>query len=239
MNFSYTDVLAEFGIGSAHPGGFILTKELLHTLQLKIEDHVLDCGCGTGQSSSYIKSTFDCSVTAIDAHPIMVEKARNRFNAEDQVINLIEGSIEEMPFADHSFDLLVSESVAVFTDVDRTLAEYSRVIKPGGILLLNEMVLLEHLDTTAQKKIMDMYQIEQLFYTDEWLKRLSKAGITSIQSCIASPISSLIKQQEDRENDFFPSEDINPIFHEMLAKHQQLSKNYASKLGFILIIAKK
>ncbi|TSB47096.1 class I SAM-dependent methyltransferase [Alkalicoccobacillus porphyridii] len=239
MIYSYTDVLAEFGVGSAHPGGFLLTKELLSTLPIKKENRILDCGCGTGQTASYLSSTFHCDVTAIDAHPVMIEKARNRFNAEDQSTRLIKASIEAMPLPDLTFDILISESAAVFTDLGRTLREYARVLKPEGTLLLNEMVLLEPLKEEEELKIKDMYGVNELLYTDEWLKRLSEVGFSTIHSCLASPVSSLLDQQQDRGNDFFPSDEINPHFHELLAKHQQLSRTFASKLGFLLVIAER
>lgn len=236
---SYTDVLAEFGVGSAHPGGFTLTKELLDNVAIHKEMHVLDCGCGTGQTASYIQKSFQCKVTAIDLHPLMIEKARNRFNITDQPITLVEGSIEKMPFPDLSFDLVLSESAAIFTKVGLTLAEYARVLKPKGKILLNEMVLLEQIPAKDVVNIKQMYNINELLLTDDWIKRLANVGITKVDSCMAGPISSLLEQVEDRGNDFDPSEEINPIFHEMLTEHHQLSQTYATQLGFLLLVAEK
>ncbi|MCM2674542.1 class I SAM-dependent methyltransferase [Alkalicoccobacillus plakortidis] len=239
MKYSYMDLLAEFGIGSAHPGGYTLTKELLTQLSIQKEDDILDCGCGTGQTASYIYTTFQCNVTAVDFHPLMIEKARNRFNMEDQMIHLVEANIESMPFSSKSFDFVLSESVAAFTHVDHTLKEYARVLKTGGKLFLNEMVLLEDPQEEEAKEIKEMYQIKQLLSTNQWVNKLNENGFQSIQLCIASPISALLNQEEDRENDFFPSEVLDPTLHDLWNEHQTLSKRYSTKLGFLLIIADK
>ncbi len=46
---TYIDFLAYYGIGSAHPGGFTLTKQLLAQLPLRQGADVLEIGCGTGK----------------------------------------------------------------------------------------------------------------------------------------------------------------------------------------------
>ncbi|MDQ0206115.1 class I SAM-dependent methyltransferase [Alkalicoccobacillus murimartini] len=239
MSYSYMDVLAEFGIGSAHPGGFTLTKELLSQVAIHKQDHVLDCGCGTGQTASYLSSSFNCSVTALDIHPLMIEKARNRFNIEDQPITLIEGNVEAMPFEDQTFHYVLSESVTIFTNIDQTLNEYARVLKPNGTLLLNEMVLLERTTQDEEAELKEMYQASDFLFTDQWIKKLKAHGFSSVLSCIASPISALLAQSDDKGNDFFPSDVLDPALHDMLGKHHELSKSFASKLGFLLIIVQK
>ena len=54
MGNRYLDLLAEFGVGGAHPGGFPLTKEVLSSLHLPPSSSVLDIGCGTGQTAEYL-----------------------------------------------------------------------------------------------------------------------------------------------------------------------------------------
>lgn len=51
---TYIDFLAYYGIGSAHPGGFTLTKQLLAQLPFRHGANVLEIGCGTGKTAKDI-----------------------------------------------------------------------------------------------------------------------------------------------------------------------------------------
>ena len=79
MSNAYIDILAYFGIGGAHPGGFNLTQSILDAENIPPTQSVLDIGCGTGQTAAFLAERFNCQVTAIDKHPVMVQKARIRF----------------------------------------------------------------------------------------------------------------------------------------------------------------
>ena len=54
MSNSYLDLLAYFGIGGAHPGGFNLTQSLLEDENIQPVDSVLDIGCGTRTDGSFL-----------------------------------------------------------------------------------------------------------------------------------------------------------------------------------------
>lgn len=96
--FTYHDLLAYFGIGGAHPGGLALTKDMLSQEKIKARSKILDVGCGTGQTSAYIAKNYGCDVTALDCHPLMIEKAQQRFIKENLTINLCRGKYYEPPF---------------------------------------------------------------------------------------------------------------------------------------------
>lgn len=93
---------------------------------------ILDAGCGTGGMLEYLRR-FGPAV-GIDIADEAVGLARRRGLA-----SLARASVEELPFADASFDLLVSFDVlyhqAVVND-RRALQEFSRVLRPGGLLVI-------------------------------------------------------------------------------------------------------
>src|SRR5690625_7715526 len=94
--YNYHDFLALMGVGGAHPGGLSFTKHLLKNVQIDQNSSVLDAGCGTGQTAAYIAETYGCHVTAIDRHPVMIEKAKQRFEANNIKVDLIQGNIEQI-----------------------------------------------------------------------------------------------------------------------------------------------
>ena len=85
--WTYHDLLAAFGIGGAHPGGFALTCEVLEREAIGKTSVVLDAGCGTGQTAAYLVKRFGCDVTAVDRHPLMLQKAANRFRRRSTLGN--------------------------------------------------------------------------------------------------------------------------------------------------------
>lgn len=74
----YLDMLASFGVSSAHPGGMSLSKAVLAKAGIDPEQPILDAGCGTGQTAVYLGQLL-FPVTALDADPVMIDKARQRF----------------------------------------------------------------------------------------------------------------------------------------------------------------
>ena len=111
-----------------------IARGLRSALGAKPGARVLDAGCGTGGLISRL-STQNPSWhwTGIDLSPLACESARNRCTGE-----IVEGSVEALPFADETFDGLSSADVLYHVSDDRrALNEFFRVLKPGGVVVLN------------------------------------------------------------------------------------------------------
>ena len=77
--FTYMDLLSKLGIGGAHPGGIKATEIMLKGEPINQDTVILDAGCGTGQTSAYLYNNYHANMIALDAHPLMVQKAKERF----------------------------------------------------------------------------------------------------------------------------------------------------------------
>jgi ubiquinone/menaquinone biosynthesis C-methylase UbiE len=95
---------------------------------------VLDVGCGTGQLSARIKTTFPrARVCGCDFSPGMLVHAA----ARTQAVGWVRADAGRLPFADRCFEAIVStEAFHWFPDQPAALAECFRVLAPGGRLLL-------------------------------------------------------------------------------------------------------
>lgn len=234
MNFTYQDALAHYGIGGAHPGGLSLTKEILLKEQINKQTKILDAGCGTGQTAAYLAHAYPCSITAIDHHPVMVKKARQRFKNKNIHIDVYEGSIEKTPFEDSSFDIILSESVTVFTDISSTLKEYFRILKPGGILIDLDMTAEPTLDIHGKEQIKKTYNISEVLTEEEWLEKIKSAGFHSVDILYSDTVYSQIKKSSEnmsQEADFNLSKSIDPKLSDIMQQHYQLTNLYSLDLG--------
>ena len=224
---NYLDLIAYFGIGGAHPGGFSLTQSILEDEQIQPFESVLDIGCGTGQTAAFLAQKFECQVTAVDNHPIMLNKARERFENIDYPIIVIEGDAQNLNLMDNSFDIIIAESVISFTDIARTLNELSRILKSGGRMILIEMAAEQSLSEELKNKACNLYGIHEILNEQEWILKLHQAGFTQIE-IIETP-SELMNTQI---NDINPSEDIILDYYDLWDQHNHFIAQNRKSIGF-------
>ncbi|MEK4487036.1 methyltransferase domain-containing protein [Psychrobacillus sp. FSL H8-0484] len=227
MSNAYLDLLANFGIGGAHPGGFNLTQSIWKDINIHPTESVLEIGCGTGQTAAFLAERFNCLVTAIDNHPIMVEKARERFKNNESTVKVIEGDVQSLHFVDHSFDFIIAESVIVFTDISKTLHELSRVLKRDGKLFMIEMTAEQHLTEDLKGKISSLYGIHEILNEEEWIERLQQAGFAQID-LINTP-SELVQSEIDDMNQ---SEKIDRNLFDLWEEHNRFILHNHHVIGF-------
>ena len=96
---------------------------------------VLELGCGAGQWSLWLAGQ-GARATGLDLSERQLAHARRAAAAAGVALALVQASAEALPFADRSFDLLLSDHGALsWGDPDRTLPEAARVLRPGGWLV--------------------------------------------------------------------------------------------------------
>lgn len=110
----------------------IVGEELCEALDVRSGQTVLDVAAGNGNVSLAAARRW-CNVVAIDYVPALLDRARERADAERLSIAFHEADAEALPFSDGSFDVVVSAFGVMFTpDQDRAAAELVRVCRRGG-----------------------------------------------------------------------------------------------------------
>lgn len=112
----------------------------LAALGLRQGESVFDAGCGTGLllEQAALAVGADGRAEGIDTSVDMLAHARERCGGLGQV-TLHQGSVEALPLDDASFDALSCTQVLLYVEnLQSTLQEYHRVLKPGGRLALIE-----------------------------------------------------------------------------------------------------
>lgn len=192
---NYIDMLSRLGAGSAHPGGFVATLEQLAKFPLPNSGHLLEVGCGTGRTACYLAEQ-GYQVTAIDIHQQMIEKAKYRAKALGLDIQFMVSDVCDMPFPENTFDAILAESVTIFTEAERSVQEYSRVLKQGGLLYDREMFVTGPVPPQAVEELTSFFGFPQLLNQEEWLALFRRCGFSTVDYVEVKPFDNETLDQQ-------------------------------------------
>jgi arsenite methyltransferase len=137
---SFAGVANPFSLGRLEPG-----------------ERVLDLGSGAGTDSlvAALMVGGEGSVTGIDMTPEMLDKARSAAGeAGLGNVAFVEGEAERLPFADESFDVLISNGVIdLIPDKDAVFAEIYRVLVPGGRIQVADVTIQRPVSEEGKRNI--------------------------------------------------------------------------------------
>lgn len=168
---------ANLGLGCGNPVALASIKE---------GEVVLDLGSGAG---------FDCflasqkvgakgKVIGVDMTPEMVQRAReNAVKGGYKNVEFRLGEIENLPVADSSVDVVISNCVINLSpDKKRVFEEIYRVLKPGGRIMISDIVLTRDLPTFIRNSL-DAYVgcVAGALKKDEYISVIKSAGFKNIR----------------------------------------------------------
>jgi SAM-dependent methyltransferase len=168
---------ANLGLGCGNPLAFSDLKE---------GETVVDLGAGAG---------FDCFIAArrvgasghvigVDMTPDMVEKARrNTAKSGYSHVEFRLGEIEHLPVADACADMVISNCVInLSTDKPQVFREALRVLKPGGRLMVSDLVLLRPLPEKIRESAMAYAGcISGAMLKEDYLQAMRDAGFAGVE----------------------------------------------------------
>jgi SAM-dependent methyltransferase len=110
----------------------IVGESLAEAIDLRAGERVLDVAAGNGNATLAAARRF-AQVTSTDYVPALLEKGRERALAEGLSVRFQTADVEDLPFQDASFDVVLSTYGCMFApDHVRTASEMMRVLRPGG-----------------------------------------------------------------------------------------------------------
>jgi len=182
---------ANLGLGCGNP--VVLAS-------LKEGETVLDLGSGAGFDAFLAANRVGDSgrVIGVDMTPEMIVKARaNAEKGEYKNVEFRLGEIENLPAADSSVDVIISNCVINLSpDKKSVFQEASRVLKPAGRLMVSDIVLLKELpDSIRESATAYVGCIAGAMLKSDYLKTIKQAGFQKVNvieetgfpiDCIAS-----------------------------------------------------
>ncbi|MDD5766685.1 MAG: methyltransferase domain-containing protein, partial [Candidatus Marinimicrobia bacterium] len=140
-------------------------------------------------------------VICVDMTPEMIENARaNALRAHFENVEFRLGEIEHLPVADNSVDIIISNCVVnLVPDKRQVFNEAFRVLKPGGRLMISDIVLLRELPAVIRESIMSYVGcVAGAVLKEDYLSMLRSAGFSKIEV-----VDEIIYQME------YPVEELN------------------------------
>lgn len=116
-------------------------KKVLKLVKKEQPKSILDIATGTGDLAILLAKTNPEKIVGLDLSNGMLEVGRKKVTEKklDHIITMIQGDSENLPFNDHSFDVItVSFGVRNFENLRKGLTEILRVLKPSGTLVVLE-----------------------------------------------------------------------------------------------------
>jgi len=168
---------ADLGLGCGNPIAYASLVE---------GETVLDLGSGAG---------LDCFIAAnkvgrngrvigIDMTPEMIKKARiNARRGNYANVEFRQGIIEDMPMDDSTIDVIISNCVINLSpDKHKVFSEAFRVLRPGGRMLVSDIVLLKELPEAVRKSIPAYIQcVAGAMLKEDYLRAINDAGFEDVK----------------------------------------------------------
>lgn len=185
---------------------------------------IFDAGCGTGGLAQKMMKFGE--VTAMDINSIAL-----RYTKKKNIYKVLKGTVEEIPFKNNNFDVVVCLDVLYHRKVKddtRAIREFHRVLKPGGLLIIrlpafeflrgyhDIVVETRHRYTTGEIK-------DKLTQAGFETKKISYANmLLSLPLMIKRSFERMIKQQTFSSDTILLPELINQIFYKYLSFENKL-----------------
>ena len=124
---------------SLKPRSWAMLFDIVAGWNIGTESTILDVGCGRGNHCLDFATRFGCRAVGLDR--LFSPLGRTRSIAREQgygdLVAYLQGSIDSLPFAEATFDLVWCRDVLVHVrDLSRALGECARVLKPHGPMLV-------------------------------------------------------------------------------------------------------
>ncbi|MFD0774636.1 methyltransferase domain-containing protein [Streptomonospora algeriensis] len=153
-------------------------------VQITPDTKVIDIGAGYGGSARYLAGTYGCHVTCLNLSEVENERNRekNRDEGLDHLIDVIDGSFEDIPVQDNGFDLVWSQDAFLHSgDRIRVMEEVARIIRRGGDFVFTDPMATDDADRQALKPILQRLHLDTMGTPGFYDREAARLGLTKVE----------------------------------------------------------
>jgi SAM-dependent methyltransferase len=166
------------------PGGVDLYRQIAVLTEMSDADEVLVVACGKGVSPGYFVNEFGVTASGVENDPRMVESAE-RWAREAGVAGRLQfqsGRSDALPYRDAIFDITVGEiGLSNHCEPADAVRELVRVTKPGGFVVLVQLVWKAPVDAVRQRVLSEHLGARPMMVV-EWKRLLRESGVADVHT---------------------------------------------------------
>jgi len=136
-----------------------------HLTTIDSGSRIIDLGSGYGGSARYLANRFGCHVVALNVSEVENERARslNEKSGLEDLIEVVEGNFEDLPFEDESFDIVWSQDSFLHSPLrEQVISEASRVLASSGELIFTDPMKADDCPDGVLQPILDRIHLENM-----------------------------------------------------------------------------
>lgn len=145
---------------------------------------VLDLGSGYGGAARFLAESKGCQVTCLNLSEVENERNRRRCRSQglEDLVEVVDGSFENLPFEDNAFDVIWSQDAFLHSgDRVRVLEEAARVLRPGGQLIFTDPMATDGARPADLAPILQRLQLDTMATPRFYQSELSRLGLRSMR----------------------------------------------------------
>jgi sarcosine/dimethylglycine N-methyltransferase len=157
-------------------------EQMAGKVEITPDTRILDIGAGYGGAARYLAKTYGCRVSCLNLSE--VENARNveynRAAGLDELIEVKDGSFEDIPYQDNAFDIVWSQDAILHSgDRERVLEEVTRVLKGGGSFIFTDPMAADSARHKDLGPILDRLNLDTMGSPAFYRRELARLGLQS------------------------------------------------------------
>ena len=148
----------------------------------KIDENtrIIDLGGGFAGSARHLAKKYGCKVSVLNLSEAENERGRemNKEQGLENLIEVIDGSFDDIPYEDETFDIVWSEDAILHSDArDKVVSEAARVLKPGGELIFTDPMQTDDCNEKELQPIYERINLSSLGSPSFYRKEAQKHGL--------------------------------------------------------------
>ena len=225
-----------WGGSDIHIGLYKSSSEMIATASQRTVEHmaslispinsttrILDMGAGYGGGARYLAKTFGCKVICLNLSEVENERNRqmNKKAGLEDLVDVVEGSFEEVPLEDHTIDIVWSQDAFLHSGRrEKIVEEIDRLlVRDGGRVIFTDPMAAKGADTASLAPILKRLHLGSLGSVDFYQKEFKKRGYEDMRfedhtDQLVLHYSRVLQELESREEQL----------------HEQISDDYVKNM---------